>query len=205
MHTERNPRLRVLLDADGVMADIHTEIINNLNIEKNTHFTINDITDWNTSRTKIGISIKEFLSYYRATWINDWDRIKPMLEPGMLRMLVQNHDCSIVTARDLDTLSPFRGWYLKNYKGIDCNVIANGTGVDKLVLPYDRFIEDDPNLAVKAQGEGRGRVIYLVDRPWNRNVENGNGILRVKDANEAVKLLLRHIELVPRSKSHNFQ
>ena len=72
------PELKIAIDIDGVLADIHTRWCQLFNERTGRHTTIRDIKRW-TFWNDFGITEEEFMNIHAQIW-DDWPSIPPTEE-----------------------------------------------------------------------------------------------------------------------------
>lgn len=183
--------MRIALDLDGVLADLHSVLLETFSKFANRRITADMITRWD-----IADSFKPGLT---SSYSNAWDdyepeRITPYeldagLSVGRIREAAQ---VDIVTAHAESSRRSIERWLSLNRIPHDNLVLAGkGNGVHKLSLAgnYDVFIDDNPNLAANAPSN---ILVLLYSQPWNqrvRELEANRNVIRIQSLREVPELL----------------
>jgi uncharacterized HAD superfamily protein len=168
--------LKIALDVDGVLADIHTAVFRYLGMP----YTYEDVKRWDFFNDFEGLNAEIFWDTYRKLWSQRWDliRLVDIDCVEVLRDLSKRHRIDVVTCRDRDLVRGTCIWLaLKRIPYEDFVLLPPGgdkTRLDK----YDLFIDDNPAMA-----KDRKRLI-LFDRPWNRGVRSVRRIRRFRELYE---------------------
>lgn len=159
----RDRPVRVSLDMESVLADVHSYFLSAYNDEFGTTYNRNDIDSWDWVRTEI--DFEDFDRIVNEGWCEYRHNIEPM-EPGLDAVVAElaSHDdvsVDIVTART-GVESAMRQWLAGNE--IDAYDRFYSTTTSKADLDYDLYIDDKPGLADNLQTE---QIQYLVRGPHN--------------------------------------
>jgi uncharacterized HAD superfamily protein len=183
--------VRIALDLDGVLADLHSVLLEKFNEVANRRVTVDMITRWDKVNSfKPGLS-----SSYDSAW-EDYDAEQITLYEPNVGLLVgricEVAPVDIVTAHMESSRRNIERWLALNHVPYDKLVlVGSGDGLNKLttVNGYDVFIDDNPNLAEKAPSSV---FVFLYSQPWNQQVHilDGNrNIVRIHSLREAPELL----------------
>jgi uncharacterized HAD superfamily protein len=197
MRRDSGNGVRVSIDIDGTIADVHVPMVAQFNGMKGTNFTVGDIKDWGF--TSIGSSYEEMMPVYKNVWQQHTDEIRFLGNVAQLRELSTRYEVSFLTSRSNDRRDATGGtehallrWLAKSGVSFVPLVICP-LHMDKARdYGYNVYIDDSPSLARSIAGiEERGDVLMLlIDKPYNRDVPKSERILRVADVREAVDVLL---------------
>ena len=180
--------LKAGIDLDGVLGNVSLSIINFINGVYDESFTTDDIThykieDWFPKMTKqqakLLFKIPEFylnmLPYPKA--IESVNKLKKM-----------GWWIDIVTARDWGCLDITTDW-LHN-EGVEFDRLSFVDSHQKANYSFDErfdiFVEDNPDTV--NQLIGVVPLVYLIDAPYNQEVNNG--AIRIKDLEEMLNSLM---------------
>ncbi len=179
-------RKKIALDVDGTLADVGSLWIQGYNKLKGTSYDVNDMLDWN--HESIGSNISEMHDLYIKIWKDHYNGIKFEGDICRIKELCRHYEVDIVTSREYDTAYELGIWLEKN--GLSwLPVVINNPNKDKSLLDYDLYIDDSPILAENID-KNKSKLLYIVNRPWNRNVEETGNIIRVEGVNEALDMLI---------------
>ncbi len=183
--------MRIALDLDGVLADLHSVLLEKFSQAANRKITADMITRWDIADSfKPGLT-----SSYSNAW-DDYqpDRITPYESDAGLSVALIREDApvDIVTAHSESSRKSIERWLLLNHIPYDSLVlVGKGNGVHKFTVAgdYDVFIDDNPNLAARAPSN---IFIFLYSQPWNQSVielQAKQNIIRIRSLREAPELL----------------
>ena len=154
--------MKIAVDVDGVLADIHTPVFRELGLP----YTWKDVKAWDFYNKMKGLNKEKYMEAYRKVWKQKWHDIQLIdpEAPAVLKDLFKRHRIDIVTSREKDLEPPTVLWLVwKRIPFVD--IVLVPPGADKTELEfYDLFVDDNPEMA-----KDRERVI-LFDRPWNSGV-----------------------------------
>ncbi len=188
---------RIALDIDSTWAGIDQIILDNFNKAKGTNFTIEDHTDWDFKN--LGSSYVEMMPFYVSAWVDRWKEIPFLGDLSLTVELTKDYYVSLLTTRSPTSEGVTGGTVDTMHEWIRLH------GIDKILPPaqicdpkqnkakdfdYDAYIDDSPRLADTVM-QMPGKIQFLVDQRYNREVEDdGKKIIRVQDANHAMRLLI---------------
>jgi uncharacterized HAD superfamily protein len=170
--------LKIAIDVDGVLADIHTAIFKYLNLP----YTYRDIKRWDFFNDFDGLDTLKFWDVYRHLWSYRYDMI-PLTDieaPTVLSKIVRNHRVDVVTCRDMDLMKGTCIWLALKRIPYEDFIILPRDGDKTRLDKYDFFVDDNP-----AMVKDRKRLI-LFSRPWNRIV---SGVRRVESFRDLYKFV----------------
>jgi len=161
-------RNMIAIDVDGVLADIHSVIIQKLGLKAPTP------TKWDFF-DEIGITKKDFWRAYIELWSQEYQLI-PLIEPDaptIVAELRKTFRIAIVSTRPKETWSGTVAWLkLRGIQYDELRLLPPKT--DKATLEYSIIVDDNPELAQRCKN------VIVYDRPWNRTV-HGRRIRSLKE------------------------
>lgn len=194
---EAKPRLG--LDVDGVLALLHQSIVDEWNRAKGTHYTVEDIDEWNLWDATIDMPKEKFFEMYHSLWNDKWKEIKPSVTDEELIKLLEHYDVDLVTHRGNGTVKSLESWLKLYYPNIKFNIVAVDSPEEKLKLPYDIYVDDGNPLAdAMAHVRDKHKLLFLIESPWNRGkgYEQKNNIIISKSLGDAIDMLIYYSEHV---------
>lgn len=180
-------RLRIAVDLDGVLAESMLVWCERANKEFGTTLKMEDLDTW-SSWKKFAIAKDDFYRILDESWM-DWEQVPPT-EPRIASKVARIEkfgNIDVVTGRSRRTEQAAMSWV--EYHKIRYQHFVRVPGWrDKLVLNYDVYIDDAPDLMpLVSQSPGSWAILY--DRPWNRSIPNTPRVLRAKSWKEIPRLL----------------
>ncbi len=170
--------MRIAVDLDGTLADIHTVFLEELEKQEGIKHRFEDLNSYYFDEAPF--SVEKFHELARKNWKNREIPLTDEKIPGELEKLSENHTVDIVTARGDVEPEVLKNWLKEKGVKFD-SFIVDGT---KTHMDYDVLIDDSPKYI------GNGMKILLFDRPYNMNAKIGENSLRVKNFSE----IREHIE-----------
>ena len=177
--------MKILIDIEGTLADIHRVIVRDYNIKHKTSYSIHSITDWDLS--EFPLTKKRFLKKVDKLWQERWSKIPPTegsLRAKLTRISEYNHvDLGTNNGKNLSSMLM---WQKKNL-GTTFKVIGFAGKYNKLMVAdyYDIFIDDEPGLAEQLTELGKQLLLY--DRPWNRNIKDSKYVQRIYSFTDVIR------------------
>lgn len=171
--------MKIALDIDGVLADIHTAVFEYLGLP----YTFKDIKKWDFFNDFDGLDREKFWEAYRYLWGRRWDLIK-LVDVDcveVLRRISKYHRIDVVTCRDEDLLKGTCVWLALKRIPYEDFILLPRDGDKTKLKEYDVFIDDNPNMA-------RDKRLILFSRPWNRIVSGVRRIEKFKDLYQYVRV-----------------
>ena len=186
----RLPRLAV--DLDGVLADTMAACCKIINNRYSSHFKVSSFNRWKAWET-LGISKNEFFHILDQAW-SEWNSIPPTEDrlDEKVGKLLEFCDLDIVTGRSAHTVASAKSWL--ETQEIRFNAfVRTDSGMDKVNLNYDVFIDDSPELMLALSSKPNGYAI-LYNQPWNEEVEELPKILRANSWDQIPELVHQVLE-----------
>jgi len=169
--------LRIAVDLDGVLANTMAACCDIINRKHSTHFEVSSFIRWNAWEIA-NITPDEFFRTLDQAWF-DWRTIPPTEKDlaekvGRLREFGR---VDIVTSRSPETTAAAKAW-LEAQEIHYGSFVRTNSGMDKLDLSYDVFIDDSPDLMLGLRSKP-GRYGILYTQPWNKELPTMPRICRV--------------------------
>lgn len=180
--------LKAGIDLDGVLGNVSISIINFINGIYGESFTVDEIThykieDWFPKMTKQQAkSIFKIPRFYlnMPTYPKAIESVNKLKEMGWW--------IDIVTARDWGCLDVTMDWL--HDEGVEFDRLSFVDSHQKVNYSFDEkfdiFVEDNPYTV--NQLVGVVPLVYLIDTPYNQEVNNG--VIRIKDLEEMLNSLM---------------
>jgi len=181
--------LKIAVDLDGVLAESMLVWCDRANREFGTQLNMEDLDSW-SSWKRFSISKDDFYRLLDETWI-DWEQIPPT-EPGIadkVGRIEKFGDIDIVTGRSRGTEEAAKSW-VENQKVRYRHFVRVAGWRDKILLNYDVYIDDAPDLMPLVSHSPTAWAI-LYDRPWNRDVPRMPKVLKAERWRQVPGLLAR--------------
>jgi uncharacterized HAD superfamily protein len=181
--------MRVGVDVDGTLANIHKPLIAKISDMYRIELSTNDITDWNWGPLirRLGLTGSDCVDMTDEIWASQWSII-PLTDVDIVTALSSiKEKCTvdIVTSRVVE--SAVKKWLAQHKIPYDNFVLSK----DKHELDYDFYVEDDPYLAEILPP---GRIVFLYNRPYNRNVPQGENVVRFSSFGQLPGLINKAVE-----------
>jgi uncharacterized HAD superfamily protein len=184
-------RLRIALDLDGVLADLHSVLLEKFSRIAKRRITVDMISQWDAA-DKISPGLT-------ASYESAWEEYNPeeitTYEQNVGILVDQIHKTApidIVTAHAETSRRGIGRWLELHHVPFDKLVlVGKGNGAHKLSIASnsDVFIDDNPNLAENAPSN---ILVFLYSQPWNQNfkptLENSN-VIRITSLGEVPPIL----------------
>ena len=179
--------MKIIVDVDGVLADLMTLVVAWVNARYGTHFKRSDIREWNQplegTGTDIGTVIAELM-------LDDTFLLKiPSVEGsiGGMKCLNCRYHVMLATARPHSATSLTMKWLWK--RDIHWKNYVTCVHHPKSQERGDVLIDDNVDNCL--QFAGTGRVAILFDQPWNRDFigASGSRIVRARGWEDVLGIL----------------
>lgn len=175
-------RPRVVCDIDGTLAERDLCACCALNARFGTSYTYEEITapgsrwiddddarEWYKERRHDPVFLSNLAPYQDAQW-------------ALWSLRQGGYHVTVSSDREAELEDVSRAWL--DQWGIGYDEVQVGDGAKATLASAASpaapvvFFDDNPERAVDLPGPGR--TVYLLDRPWNRGVPDGNGVKRVR-------------------------
>jgi 5'(3')-deoxyribonucleotidase len=171
-------KLEIAVDLDGVLAESMLVWCKRANKEFGTRLKMEDLDSWSAWK-KFPISKDDFYRILDESW-DDWLEIPPT-EPDLAEKVLRIEkfgNLDIVTGRSKRTVEAARNW-IDNQKVRYRHFVRVLGWRDKILLDYDVYIDDAPDLMpLISRSPTAWGILY--ERPWNKSVIDIPKILKVK-------------------------
>lgn len=150
----------VLLDVDGVLTDHTQEILNGINDQFYTNWTIDDVSDPHFSfmpklQREYAYRLWESVSYDNDVLTDD--------QLTVLRKLAYYARVVVVSSPVVGNTDSKLAFLLRYFSRKDVVIAA-----EKTLVRGDILVDDSPHNILAFRQDGRKAVVY--DRPWNRRL-----------------------------------
>jgi len=181
---------RIAMDVDGVLANVSAAVLGRVSLEVGRPVTLADVTSWNWL-SRFGLSD----DYFARTYCDLWEVYPPdAVEPYERRVgeymdaLCKDNQVDIVTGHNESSRHAVETW-LKSHRIPYHDLIMHGCFVSKAGLAYDVIVDDSPSLAKKIAADPRGRLLFLFDQLYNRDIPSSPAVMRVVSLNDVIQHL----------------
>jgi len=184
-------KLKIAVDLDGVLAESMLVWCERANKEFGIRSKMEELDSW-ASWKKFPISKDDFYRILDESW-DEWREIPPT-EPDVAEKVARIEkfgDLDIVTGRSKRTVQAAKNW-VDNQKVRYRRFVRVLGWRDKILLDYDVYIDDAPDLMPLISRSPKAWGI-LYERPWNRSVVDMPKVLKAKSW-QKVPALLKQIQ-----------
>ena len=166
--------LRIAVDFDSTLADMHGLMLPLLNFKNGTHYTKADMVHWDVLKNDgFADDFYSILDQFNSLHLR---RAMPPESPyataSVKWLMKQGHEVVVLTANPHESKKTMEDWLFGH--GIDCEVRPLGKvhAAKKLEERFDLYIDDSPHLAEAVLGLPLNdpRHLLLVGQPWNRHL-----------------------------------
>lgn len=185
--------MKIGIDIDEVLAGFQTPFLDYINKIYNTHYVFDDITSYDYESTinlAWPVAKQHILDFYQTDEFAGLPQVK-FAEEG-IEQIRHGNKLFLITARPLSTQKVTQEWIESNFGNVFSDIIyvdqitKSGTKkVDFCVKHgFVQIIEDNPHEL--ASYTDAGITVHLLDKPWNRHVENNKLLTRSANWKEIV-------------------
>lgn len=178
--------IRIAIDVDGTLADVHRLFLQRYNEDNDTDISFEDFTDWGFGDTEV--TTQCYLDYTHEIWKGEGEQI-PLSDTSAPEKIAELYNHSGTHRVDLVTARQGREEEMEQWL-TDMGIVEYDefySSDDKAQNGYDAYIDDNPNLYTQLMFF---QFQFIVDKPWNRMVENGQCRGRIDSVSDAVDDLL---------------
>ena len=192
-----NKKLKIGCDIDEVVVGFMEKYLDFHNKKYNTYFNLNDFSDHCSYKSKVHKtkekSMEDFLEFQNSEDFNKIDFIEGAKDS--LEEFFYKYDLYFITSRPLYLKEKTFNFFSKYFPDQTLDIFfteelcGGGFTKEKVCknLNINFMIEDNKNYAFNCAKE---RIkVFLIDRPWNKNIEYNKDIIRVKNLNEVLRKL----------------
>ncbi len=184
--------VRVAIDVDAVLALWHHLLVREWNRRTGKAFTIADIDNFDTSKSRIAMPEETFVELHGMIWNDLTAEVIPAVHEDYLLEYMKVIPIDLVTSIFPHSMPGFRRWLDYNFPSIKFETVMAGKDSDfdalrrritadaspkvvftersayKLKLGHNRFVDDSPNLGNSfVTAEDIGIKLYMPRWPWN--------------------------------------
>lgn len=187
---------KIGIDIDEVVVEFMAGYLKFHNLHHNTNYKLEDITNyhlWKSGfhKTK-GESVKDVTKFSDSVYFDSLVFVNGAKQG--LSSLLESYKTYFITSRSdrlkEKTLSFFNSNFSKNgYKIVFSGEIYGGKVKWEICkdLGISLLIEDNPDYALNCAK--KGIKVFLFDKPWNKNYEKHENIVKVRDWDEIMEKL----------------
>lgn len=191
--------MKILIDVDGVVADLVTPVLERINKETNASIQYDDISSFYFLDTKHRILTKDQSEVARRAFsepgLVESLSIIPGAQEGVQALREHNHEIIWVTSPWKDSKS----WCYERTRWLAQNFDANSDDVifcsKKERIPGNVFIDDRSKSVEEWQKKNYSGVALLYDQPWNQ--ENSKN---KRFTWQSINGLLWHLDILDRKR-----
>lgn len=181
--------MEIGIDVDGVLGNLVGGLIVVANEKLGLSLRLEDYNEWDFFQTNYDVSTGWVLNAMDEAWERE---LVELIEPDSAKWIhdlkSRGHDITIITRRTYKSHPAVTAWLHK--QGIKyTTLIFNGPGTNKLDYPIDVLIDDSPTIAEKAKKHPK-KLVYLLNRVWNRHVDIGVPPFNVQRTNSLEEVLI---------------
>lgn len=189
--------MKIGVDIDGVVANFTKKYMEFYKNKINNNIKYEDLTHYNVWKF-FDLSEEEYYSmvhtFYESEEFEDMDLIKGVIEA--ISELSKNNEIIFITSRPEKIRIKTEKFLSKSFKNIDFTVFfahdwgskeeykkSKGDYCVENNIPF--FIEDHYDYALECAK--KGIKVFLLEQPWNKESEEHENIIKVKDWKEILE------------------
>jgi len=190
--------MKIGIDIDEVVAGFIEKFLNYSNKKNKTSFTLQDVTNYNLRKTRVHkhksreedlLEISEFQNSEDFNLIELIEGAKNGLEK-----LSRDYEIYFITSRPEEIKEKTKDFFYNNfpengYKFIFSGDVYGGKTKSQICneLEISLMVEDNPFYALDCAK--KGIKTFLLDKPWNKNYEKHENIIKVNNWKEILEKL----------------
>lgn len=190
--------MKIGIDVDEVIVHFFKSYLEIFNEKFNEKVSFEELTNfnvWEVTNISKKDSLKISQEFGRSEKFHQMELVKDSIES--IKGLFENHEIFFITSRPLDLKEKTYNFLKKHFPDKEINLhISSGAWSSDLEtkgeickrLEIDFMIEDSASFANECSGNGM--KIFLLNKPWNKNEDISEEVIRV----EGWKEILEHIE-----------
>lgn len=189
----------IAIDIDDTLADFSSAFVRYYNKTKGSDFSVDDFTRpdwWNIMDISKEEILETVYDFYASPYFTEVEPIANSIIT--VKKLAEKHSLICVSARAKNIKEETRRWIVKHYgdaiKNIfltDLHLFNNGRK-NKFDFCHEAgatlLIDDSPKFTEECTKNGIKTLLF--DQPWNRNIENGDYLERVKSWSDISDILM---------------
>jgi 5'(3')-deoxyribonucleotidase len=183
--------ISIALDVDQVLANPFALVIKELHKTYGIHYTPKDLKEYPTpGKPFLNVTNEEFNRMYNDVWNAHWKDIPRLANNEILVRLSKTFKVDIVSSRGEEAAAPLHKWLNLYYPEMKTHIVVTKKYSDKTALPYNIYIDDAPRLASSIE-QMEGKLLLLIDAPYNKGIKNSSKTVRFPDVDSACTELLK--------------
>ena len=191
-----NQKSKIGIDIDEVVTQTITSLLKYINNKRGTNYSFDKVTNYSLWKTEIHNSKEESIKEFEEFQFSENFDNLPLIEfaKESLEKLKKSYELIFITARPSTTSYKTSSFFKNLFPEDDFEIIYSGgiyggktKGEICKELGIDFFIEDNMDYALGSAK--KGIKTFLFDKPWNRNYEKHENIVKVNNWNEILEKL----------------
>ncbi len=194
MHDEN--KMKIGIDIDEVVVEFMKGYLNFHNKKHNTCYKLNDITNYHL--WKCGFhknkeeSVREVVEFSDSDYFNSLSLVKGA--KSSLKKLFEIYKSYFITSRSEDIKEKTKNFFYLNfpknkYEFVFSGEIYGGKTKSEICSEFGIQIMVEDNADYAFDCAEKGIKTFLLDKPWNKNCEEHEKIVKVNNWNEVLEKL----------------
>lgn len=188
--------MKIGVDIDEVITELMKPFLEYSNSKNKTSFKLEEIDNYHLWETKLYNSkeeaVKDMIEFHHSEKFDDITLAEGVKE--ILNKVSRTHEIHFITSRPEIVKEKTNNFIKENFPEDDFKVIFSGEvygGKSKSEICLEEnisiFVEDNASYAFDCAKEGI--KVFLIDKPWNKDYEEHENIIKVKNWNEILENL----------------
>jgi len=179
--------MKLLVDVDGVLADLIPLVVAWVNDRYMTQFRPSFVREWNQLFPFTGTDVGEVVEYIML-WSDLLLKIRSIKHSRWgMAMLAVEHDITIATARPFSAFAATQEWLRR--RQIHYDQFVKCFGSSKADVGGDVLIDDNVDNCLAFAATGRTAILF--SQPWNQEFipADGSRVIRAKDWADVLRIV----------------